>query len=869
MWKKLSPAQQQYMDLKQQHKDAILFFRLGDFYEMFYEDAHIAHRVLDITLTARDKKSDNPIPMAGIPHHSSEKYIQKLIQAGYKVALAEQVGTAVPGKIVERQVVEIVTPWTKITNEAAHNFIAGMYFGARDSQYHLAWGDVSLGVYCTRSCVSLDELLKIVLQLSPSEVVVDIDFPERDMVEQYIHDVLQLVVSFHDIPHDTISYIQHLTGTSSLVWYGKALEEWREKALWLLLSYVERMQKKSVQAIHTISYIAPESQVKLDDITLTNLEIFHSRQSWSKQHSLCWVIDTTCTAMWSRLLHDRLLHPIHNLHTLTERLQHISYYVESSDKAKELSQILTWLTDVPRLITKITSRKPSALKVQQLMYMLQHINFSDISWLLMSELVRVWLDQVHIDVLTEISKLLHSAIKDDMIQDDRWYIRGWYNTEIDTHRQKAYHSDALFLSYQQLLWEHTWGVKVKLKFVKNQWYVIEVLPKDVEKFEATAVDGDHQYGYIRRQTLKTGQRYTTLYLEELEQDILHAQWLLQEKEADALLWLIERISSGATAFHKLSECLACIDLSVTHALFTRSHNRCCPSLHAWYETSIVKGRHPVVEKFLDTTQQFIPNDMECSPLEFFHIITWPNMGGKSTYLRQNALIVLLAHAWLYVPAESAKIGLIDGLFARVWSGDALAKNQSTFMTEMLEMSNILHNATEKSFVVLDELGRGTSTYDGVALAKAITVYMCQNIKAKSLFATHYHELTSLADTLDGCCNDSVSVYETDHEVVFLKKVVKGAASKSYGIDVAELAGIPRDVLSAAQEYLKDLESSHIDQKHLLPQQSWFSFGTINDEYKQFYDAVQKRLHAIHLNDITPLEALVILNDIARDYKKKT
>ena len=861
MPKKLSPAQQQYADLKEQHADALLFFRLGDFYEVFYDDAKIAHDVLGITLTARNKTSPDPIPMAWVPHHSAQKYIKKLLEAGYKVALAEQVGQVVPGKIVERKVVEILTPGTAIEEQSQATFLAALsYVGGWVSPYHLAWGDISLGKYVTESFKSTWELFAKIYDIAPREIILPRAIPERDSMSDYLTHTLWLIVSFHDGPYDADTYIQQWTKTTHLSWYGQALTQGRQHALALLFSYIEQLHQEP-QIVH-IRHETPQGKVLFDATTRDNLEIFRSGHDGSTRHSLFGVINHTKTSMGSRLLHDRLLNPITDLQELESRLDLIHRYEEHAHLISSTQSVLQHLSDVPRLITKIITKKPSCLAAQQLLHTLQHIFTGDTSTLFLWELTLSGLSKESVSTIQELFIFLEQAVQDELVRDDHGYIRDGYNEDVDRLRKTAFHSDELLLAYQQEVIEHS-GIKVKLKYIRNQWYAREVTPKDAEKFEQASKEDDDKFFFIRGQTLKTGQRYMTWYLSTLEQEIHTAQEALIAKEYDLLLEIITSIHTCYTSLMECSDSIAVVDLSTSMAQFAQHHERIKPTMHDGKVSEISKGRHPVVEAFLPSTEQFIPNDLLQNEQSFFHIITGPNMGGKSTFLRQNALIYLLAHAGLYVPASSAKIPLIDGLFARVGAGDALSKNQSTFMTEMLEMANIIHHATDRSFVVLDELGRGTSTYDGLALAKAISVYMCQDKNIPTLFATHYHELTILEEELPWCNNYSLSVYESDAEVVFLKKVVHGKASKSYGIDVATLAGIPSSIVQQAEQYLNTLEQTNITN---IPKQSWFSFGHIHDTYKQQYDDLKALFDQVDINALTPIEALVLLQKIIQDYR---
>ena len=817
--KKLTPAQQQYADLKAAHQDCILFFRLGDFYEVFYEDAHICHNVLAITLTARNKKSADPIPMAGIPHHALEKYLPKLIQAWHKVALAEQVWEVEKWKVVEREVVQIITPGTYVDQSPEEKIVCAVSWG--DSKYHLARWDVTIWSYHTKSFVDWQGVSMFVSTLDAIELVIDVDFPKS--VRDLCVDSFAWVTSVLDVPHDMQWYLLHQLGVSTLAWYGDAVTGWRERALSLLFSYVVHTQKRSLWTIHSLTHVTGDQRVRLDDITIKNLELFVSSYEWSTKHSLYGVIDCCATPMWKRLLRDRLSHPTNDISVLEYQCGLVAWYMEeqgwwwaiSSSLLSGLKQI--W--DLSRLLYLIVYKKPSALRVQNLMSQLSVVISH--AYMLDQLISKTSLHADTVSRLQDLCEYLMHMLQADPVSDESWYIADGVSQELDTIRQIAFHSDELLLQYQQELVQATWVTNIKIKYIKNQWYTIEVTPKDVDQFESCINAEDTKRDFFRTQSLKWGQRYVSTYIWDLQSDILWAREQVVLLESQLLWEIISRIETSSSDIYVLIEHLAQLDLSVSFAFFARARGYVCPDMHASWETFIYGGKHPVVEWYLDQDKEFIPNDLGLDDTDFCHIITWPNMWGKSTYLRQNALIVLMAHAWLPVPAREAKISLVDGIFARVWSGDALAKNQSTFMTEMVEMAHILHHATERSFVVLDELGRGTSTYDGLSLAKAIVVYLCQKLKSRVLFATHYHELMALEKELVWCTNWSVSVHETEREVVFMKKIVQWWTGKSYGLEVARLAGMPPKVLELSRELLAWLESGDWRTDAEVIVQTWF------------------------------------------------
>lgn len=871
--KKLTPAQQQYTELKRQHNDSLLLFRLGDFYELFYDDAKEAHKTLWITLTAKNKNSENPIPMAWIPYHSLQKYLPRLVKSWYKVAIAEQVWKVRPGKVVERKVVEIVTPWTYIEDWWDFRFVAWLTYNATYSYaYHLSWWDFSLGQYFTQSFENLEQVRQKLIEIWSLELVVDAQFPEISWCDVLKEHISWLYISLLDAPHDVSYFLQHQLQVTSLEWYGKSLQEWRSRSVALLFSYLTDTQKSDLSYIHSISYAWALDIMHLDWITIKNLEIFSSSYEQSVKYSLYWVIDTCSSSMWSRFLRQCLKEPLKNIESIRERQHLLTYFLEDDDIRHLLKRLLSGTPDLPRLLTSLVYKAPSALKVQSLMWVLSSLlvdaQFLDL-------LINKWnYDRSDVMKVQELSTFLLSAIADWSIRDTSWFIADWFDDEVDRVRHLVSHSDELLLSYQQELVSASWVTNVKIKFIKNQWYYIEITPKDVVQFEKIISSETNTFDLVRTQSLKTWQRYMSTYLSEVQNELLSAKETLQEREKELLVSLISRIESASPLLFKLADSLAYLDLFSSHAQMMLDEKWCLPEFNQQWVFEIQDARHPVVEAFLLSSQEFIPNDLYQHNDDFFHLVTWPNMWWKSTYLRQNALIVLLAHVWLWVPAKQAKVALVDWIFARVWSWDALAKNQSTFMTEMIEMANILHNATSSSFVVLDELWRWTSTYDWLALAKAIVVNMCRSIESKTLFATHYHELVELEWDLPGFSNWHVSVYESDDQPVFLKKIVAWWASKSYWLDVAQIAWIPSWVLSLAQEYLAELE---FKKQGLV--QTWFDFWMnafvswgieLSDDVQKELDVARSLLDEIqwlNLHELSPIELMNIIADFQKRFSK--
>lgn len=872
---KLTPAQVQYTEIKKQHEDAILFFRMWDFYEVFHEDAKICSKVLDIALTARHKTSPNPIPMAWVPYHSAEKYISKLIKNGYKVVIAEQNWQVIPWKIVNREVASIVTPWTYLEESEykKYNFIAALYSNISSNneiKYHLSWWDFSLWDYYTTSFDNIPAMIKFLLKIDLAEIILDLDLSNKSNIEKYIKDNSSTFVSVFNVPSDVQLFLTNILQLQTLTSFGKSLSDGRECSFSLLLNYLKETQKTSLKNINEITYYWDEKKVSLDDITIKNLEIFQSSYEWSKKYSLLWVIDKTNSSMWWRLFRSVLMEPVQDIVELNIRFDNIEYYYKNESIRRAIIEKMKLIWDIPRITSLLIYKKNSPfvwLKLKQVFSLIFDKNNTNCN----DELLRIWQNPLDLNLIWDFYKLVDSAIKDEDFQEDMNYIKDWFDKEIDELRKKAFNSDEILLDYQNYLIHSTWLNSLKIKYVTNQWFFIEVTKKDSEKLESLQARDDEKLDFMRRQTLKTAERYTTSYLDNIEKTILISKEKLQKQEKQILMNLVSQLELLSKKIWSLAKNIGWLDLYSSFAQLSIEKSYIRPNITLNNSMEIKWWRHPVIQEFLPKWEHFIANDLWMTETSFLHIITWPNMWWKSTFLRQNALILLMAHCWLWIPAESANICLVDGIFARVGSGDIIAKNQSTFMTEMIEVSNILHNATKRSFVVLDELGRGTSTFDWMALAREIVVYITEKIGAKTLFATHYHELIWLEWNIKWVENFSVDVYETDKDVVFLKKIVKWWANKSYWIDVAKLAWLPNEILQKARKYLKRVEDNSTIKQPMM--ESLFDFSSVNNT--NIISQLEKRLELseeklewiiskiwnIDVNNITPLQAMQILTEL--------
>ena len=880
-----TPAILQYLDIKKEHEDCILFFRMGDFYEVFFEDAKICSKVLDIVLTSKNKNSKNVVPMAGIPYHSADKYITKLINYGYKVAIAEQTSSPVPWRIVDREVVSIITPWTYIqeTNKQ-FTYTMGITFipHTNGKSYHVAWGDFSIGEYWTKSFEHIDTCIKFILTTQPVEIIFDVEFPEKESISLPLQKTSSCLISIWDIPHDPEDFLTGITKVQHLTSYGKALENGKLESTALLFSYLRHTQKHALTNITKISFHSQDMYLILDEVTIKNLELLSSSYEWSEKYSLLNILDHNQTAWWSRLLRHILINPIKDKQQLQRRSDNIARYFEriansSAQHPQVISKSLQNVRDIPKIVSTILYKKLLAHTFIKLRATLR-IFFENT--FLLQELQHLWLSETSQNYLQNIYNYLEQILKnDDEYKDDIDFIREGYHEKIDELRTIAYHSDELLIQYQQEL-AKIWDIpNVKVKFVLNQWYFLEVTHKDVEKFETNIANSplkiqntEWRFDIVRRNTLKWSQRYSSPYLENLQIKILEAKEELRTMEHSLLQQAQEKITQWTKALNEFAEWISRLDLFVSHALLAKEKKFVQAQFTPTPLLMIIEWRHPVIEKYLPRDQQFIPNNLSLNEKKdseewFLHIITGPNMWGKSTYLRQNALIILMAHCGLFVPAKECNLPIMDALFARIGSGDNIAKNQSTFMTEMIEVANILNNASKNSFIIFDELGRGTATYDGLALTKAILEYLVKEIWAKTLIATHYHELIQLEETLPGIKNFSVSVYETNKEVVFMKKIVKWWASKSYGLDVAKLAWIPQTIVEKAKDNLKYLEQGTKNKEHIRDENNLSpSTFALLPQVDPKYEKVETLLETYDLNNITPLQALQLLSKIKDDLK---
>lgn len=863
----LTPMMQQYMETKEQYKDCILFYRLGDFYEMFYDDAVLVSKELELTLTGKSCGLKERAPMCGVPFHSAEGYINRLVERGYKVAICEQTEDPKEAKgLVKREVIRIVTPgtncFTNSLDETRNNYLMGIV--SIEGRFGISIVDVTTGEYTLTEVDSLSKLLDEINKFMPAEIICNDSFfiSGADLTD--LSDRLGIAISALE-PHYFDKEIcerclcRHFE-VSTLDGLGLSEYSLGITAAGSVMQYLEETQKCSLAHISHLTPYQTGKFMLLDRNTRRNLELVETLREKQKKGSLLWILDKTKTAMGARKLRSSLEQPLIDKKEILKRHDAIEELNENVITREELREYLNPIYDLERLLSKIsykTVNPRDMIALESSLSMLPHIrflcqNFSSRIFEQLSE---------ELDPLEDIYGWIHHAIEEEpplSVREGGIFKTG-YHTEIDKLRQAKTEGKDWLAALESREKENTGIKNLRVKYNKVFGYYLEVTKSFLDKVPET---------WIRKQTLTNAERYTTPELKEMEDVILGAEDRLYSLEYAVFCELRDKIFEQMERIQKTASVIAMIDMLTSLAYVAEHQNFVRPHLNTKGEIRIREGRHPVIEQ-MTQHGMFIPNDTFLD--EDSHrvvIITGPNMAGKSTYMRQTALIVLLAQIGSFVPAESADISLVDRIFTRVGASDDLASGQSTFMVEMTEVANILHNATKDSLIILDEIGRGTSTFDGLSIAWAVVEHIVNKkiIGAKTLFATHYHELTELEGKLDGVQNYCIAVKEDGEDIVFLRKIVKGGADRSYGIQVAKLAGVPEEVLQRAREIADCLENEST-QTVDIPVDSLPVKNTIHQdgEMNQLSifdtmggnqtDDILFELRDIDLSHVTPMDAM--------------
>lgn len=804
----VTPMMQQYLQIKEQYKDCILFFRLGDFYEMFFEDAHIASRELELTLTGRDCGLEERAPMCGVPFHSASVYITRLIEKGYKVAICEQMSDPALSKgLVEREVVRIVTPGTivdsTLLDERKNHFLLCVYLTGITAG--LAFVDVSTGEFFVHQLQPyMDTLADEVLRIRPNEIITN----DLNTLRKYVSVDISCTEYSHGAfmpaqAHDVLCSHFHLSDLSPL---GLA-EDYKAGALaaGALMLYLNETQKNALEHISGLR-IYPSSQIMLlDRSARRNLELTESMRERTKKGTLLWLLDQTSTAMGGRLLRSWIEQPLVDKEKINQRLDAVAALLDQHVICMSLSDELRGVYDIERLLSRVSYKSINARDCLALMASLKKVpSIKELMRSLNSPLLNSL--EAMLDPMAELTDLIERAIHPDapLSITEGGIIREGYSQRLDSLREAATSGKQWILDLEQKERQETGIKNLRIQYNRVFGYYIEVTKSYYDLVPLR---------YMRKQTLANCERYITPELREIEQKIVGAQEQSVRLEMELFVSIREHIASLIEPMQKTAQGLKTLDALVSLAKVASNNHYVRPQITDDGKLTILDGRHPVVEQTL-REGSFVPNDTFMdNDSQRMLIITGPNMAGKSTYMRQVALIVLMAHIGSFVPAREATIPIVDRIFTRVGASDDLASGQSTFMVEMSEVAYILRNVTPRSLVILDEIGRGTSTFDGLSIAWAVVEYLCdkQCAGAKTLFATHYHELSELEGRLNGVQNYCISVKEHGEDIIFLRKILRGGADKSFGVHVARLAGVPQPVLMRAYEIQARLEASDINQ----------------------------------------------------------
>lgn len=871
----MTPMMKQYLEIKKQYPDAILFFRLGDFYEMFFDDAKTASKELELTLTGKSCGLDERAPMCGVPFHSADGYIAKLVSKGYKVAICEQTEDPATAKgLVSRDVIRVVTKGSVIENsmldDAKNNYLTCVYLSENGGG--ICFTDVSTGVLnvtCFEGKGTENKIINELGVFSPSEIVLNKRCAENKAIASFISKRMEASCEIY--PEESFSYeaclAQCKTHFSEEKFSSSGVGESPEAviAVGAAIKYLKDVQKNDVANITDINFYSENQYMKIDFSTKRNLEITETMRGREKKGSLLWVLDKTKTSMGKRLLRTWLEKPLVNYAAITKRQNAVDELVSDGAKLSELQFALSNIFDIERLITRVVYETANAKELNSLKQTLEQLPLVKAA---LSKTKSTYLSQLYslVDLLEDVHALIDAAIDPEAPFSVRegGMIKDGFNEELDSLRYIEKNGKQYITDIETAEKEKTGIPKLRIGYNRVFGYYIEV----TNSYKALVPDS-----YIRKQTLANCERYITQELKDLESKVLGAQERSVKLEYEIFCQVRKAVSREYNRIQQTASAVAVTDVLCSLAAAAIENNYVCPTMHDNSVIEIIDGRHPVVEKVLSDSP-FVPNDtyLDCADSRCA-IITGPNMAGKSTYMRQVALICLMAQIGSFVPAKRAELSIIDSVFTRVGASDDLASGQSTFMVEMNEVASILKSAGKNSLIILDEVGRGTSTFDGMSIARAVLEYISdkRKIGAKTLFSTHYHELTELEGKLDGVKNYNISVKKRGSTITFLRRIVRGPADGSYGIEVAKLAGVPSGVVNRAREILLELESE--DRKLRAGARPDFEK---NDEQEEMPlqislqserdDEIIDELKNIDADTLTPLEALTTLYKLAQKAK---
>ena len=861
--KTVTPMMKQYLEVKEEYEGYILMYRLGDFYECFYEDAIIASRELELTLTARDCGDGKRAAMCGVPFHKADVYVGRLVEKGYKVAICEQTEDPKASLgLVKREVTRVVTPGTitdgSLLVEGKNNFLMSVCYGKVG--VGIAFIDVSTGEISTTFVSGENILSKIeneVAAYQPAEAIINISVSECSELSGFLSDRFNTLVNDTEKKlfdyEKTRDYIKNTFAEES----DKLSEPELVMAVGALLGYIIQTQKTNIPFVKELNVYSRGQYLDIDINTRRNLELTEAMRTKEKRGSLLWVLDKTETAMGARLLRSWILKPLLNPVTISKRQAAVADFVKAHSVRNEISDLLCGMLDLERLTAKAVYGTANAKDLKAICQSIQKL--PDIKSQI-SHFESDYMKEIYssLDTLEDVCELLLNAIVDNppFTVREGGMIREGFNSDVDYYRSIKSNGADIMNSIEQREKDAT-GIKtLKVAYNKVFGYYIEVSKSFIN---------DVPDRYIRKQTLTNCERYITQELKEMESTILSADEKLVALEFELFCSLRNFISENCDRIRKTATLIAEIDVYHSLAEVAGKNGYVCPEVDMSTDIFIKDGRHPVVEKFV-TDSYFVPNDTRLDTQgNRMIILTGPNMAGKSTYMRQVAIITLMAQIGSFVPAREAKIGIVDKIFTRVGASDDLASGQSTFMLEMNEVASILKNATKRSLIIYDEVGRGTSTFDGMAIARAVVEYThSKKIGAKTLFATHYHELTDMEDEFDGIVNYNIAAKKRGDSIIFLRKIVKGGTDDSYGIEVAKLAGVPSDVIKRAKEILAEIDSGAVisspkSNKNSSQYETDLFSGIIASKDSEAADKIRE----LDINTVTPIEAMNFLFELKK------
>lgn len=857
-----------YIDTKLQNEDCILFYRLGDFYEMFFDDALKASKLLDLTLTGKDCGLENRAPMCGIPYHAAEQYIAKLVAAGEKVAVCEQLEAPQKGKkLVDRGVIRIVTPGTVTEDgnldKTQNNFIASVYLGKTSGA--LCWCDITTGQLTVRKCNDKDfisEIYDVLVRVAPAEIIGNGAFranaSESPLIE---HGALPKISDYKESAYSVKNAENTLLeqfSVSTLKPFEIENDEESICACGGLIAYLKETQKHALVNVNNVIKERKEQCMTLDYNSLKNLELVKSMRDGKRYGSLLWLLDKTDTAMGSRLLSQWITTPLISEEKINYRLDGVNELYSSAILRGGIDERLGDIRDMERLAGRISNGNATPSDCYSLSESM--LALPNIKILLFGSTVKIMQDITdNIDDFTDIAKLIQSAINSDptTYSKDRNYIRDGFDKELDRLRQMRNHSGDIIKQIETQEKEKTGIRTLKIAYNKVFGYYIEVSNSFKDKVP---------YNYIRKQTTVNGERYVTEELKNIEVEILSADESIKRIEIEIFSKIKALLAENIKRIQRTANAIACLDVLCSFAKVAKKYNYCKPQIVGENDAfNVVGGRHPVVEA--SSYDAFVSNDAYIDNGDSrVMIITGPNMAGKSTYMRQNALICVMAQIGSFVPAKSAEIPIVDRIFTRIGANDNIIYNQSTFMVEMTEVATILLHATKRSLLILDEVGRGTSTFDGLGIAWAVVEYLAENVRAKTLFATHYHELSELEGVIEGVKNYKITVKELNGKIVFLRKIMRGSANKSFGIEVAALAGVPKVVTDRAKVILKRLEKNDLT-RTMLPQNTK-NTETVEEKTEKPLSDAEEILLSTDINSLTPIAAFKLVMELKDKVKEE-